>query len=72
MIVVRCLNGAVLWEVYVVGERPHHSIAVCLNDRFRVPVPLGPPAAKVAALDQLVTHSVGLRGAVQQLVQLDL
>ena len=70
MIIFRCLNGAVAWQTSIIHERPRVLRSVCMNDKFAVTIPAGPPAARITAIESMASHSITLKGAIQQLTEI--
>lgn len=71
MIVVRCTNGAVLFAIsHRDGITPR--VLTCINDGLRFTLDRQSRAAYLASLETAVAHAVALKGAIQQVAQLDI
>lgn len=67
-IVVRGATGVLVWQRVPTGPRTYRW--VCARDKFVVAQPLTALQAE-QSLAALASHSVGLVGAISQVVQLD-
>jgi hypothetical protein len=70
VIVVRCANGVVLWQVRRITRQT--SALHCVQDGIEYTYQVGADASQETALVSAAGHSVTLRGAITQIVQLDL
>lgn len=70
MLVVRCANGVVLWRITYTDPRNH--TLHCLTDGTSFSYLVGADSTEEGALVSVVQHSVSLKGAVLQIVQLAL
>lgn len=71
VLLFRCANGMVGWRLSS-GRRDGITAARCLNDAFLIARELTVDADVVDFLQSVALHSVALRGAVQQVFQVDL
>lgn len=71
MIVIRCLNGYVLFRVSA-RQRERDRMMRCLEDGQVFTVPTGPDSAVLGGLSAALSHAVALHGAVQWIADIGL
>lgn len=66
MFVIRCANGIVLWLITTSDQ--DHAALVCQTDQMSVALTRSATSSWEQSLLAVATHSVALKGAIQQIL----